>query len=1097
MTDNFIIIDKDLKRFRYKYHSIELLKGIFIFCASLIIFFVSISVIEYLSYLNSSVRRIIFYSSIIFVFLMFIRFILIPLLQILFTKFHISTEKVNGMISKIFPEIKDRLINIYELKNLHRNFYSGEILNASINQKIEEIKPFSFVSAINYKKLQQIGFYLFISFFCCILIYLFNSQIFSDSGKRIIHFNQVFIKPASYNFILLNKDIQVKKGESFQFFLKCEGRDIPQILYISIDGNIFLMKNTGNNLFEYTISSVINPFYFHFTDLKSNSDAYFLKILPKPGINHFKVNVKAPYYTGVGEVNFENSGDLQIASGSIVNWVFSGIDIDSLIMVINDSISLISNKKDNQFLIDYRFFKGSQYKVFIKNKLSEYEIALNYNVEIIPDLYPEIFVNKVADSVQFTRFFFRGNISDDYGFKSLKFNINNLDKDSTFELDIVKSIKTQEFFYIFDFNDIISECKEFAFYFSVTDNDNINGFKTTTSESYVFRFPDKDELFETEKNKMNEILGFINQSETLTNEIKFDLKQLQLDDINNSSTKWEKSQQVDEILNKKDKLENILDQIEKSNELLTNYLNSFQAKKDDIIEKQKEIQDLLDDVMNDELKKLLDEFQKLANDFDSKKFNNLKGRMDFSLEDLGKQLDRNLEMLKKMKVEQYIEQLIDDINSIAQSEETLSKKVDKERDFSEVFLNDSLNFDKVKESRNTLKEILELNKELKKPMNFDEFNNEFENINESFFENQKNLLQKNRKKSVQSLNKTAEELKNLAFSMKQLLDSNRNKQRMENIENLKQILSNLILFSFSEENLIYGLGVIENNDPRIGEYLKKQKQLKEQSIIVSDSLYALATRTSQLSGLINSELLIIRNNLDKSLNELQEGLIQNARVSQQFIMTAVNNLALLLDEALEKLEQDMANAQEGDQECEKPGNKGKMNLGKLKDKGENLKQQLEQMINELKNGGSGKLSKNLSEALMQHEMMQKMLRDMMNNGSVGSGTRKQLQEIDKLLDENRREILNKQISSITINRQNQIMTRLLEAEKAETERDFDKKRESETAKNEFYSNPLRYFEYKENELKGLEFNEKENYQLNNFYNEKLKQYFMNLKNAGK
>jgi hypothetical protein len=166
-----------------------------------------------------------------------------------------------------------------------------------------------------------------------------------------------------------------------------------------------------------------------------------------------------------------------------------------------------------------------------------------------------------------------------------------------------------------------------------------------------------------------------------------------------------------------------------------------------------------------------------------------------------------------------------------------------------------------------------------------------------------------------------------------------------------------------------------------------------------------------------------------------------------------------------------------------------MNL--LKQASESIKQQLQQMIEQMKNGNPQNMSKQMGQSLMQHEMMQQMLRDMMNNGSVGSDAKKQLQQIDNMLEQNRKELINKSINAETIARQNQITTRLLEAEKAEMERDFEDKRESQTA-DEFYSNPIKFFEYKEKENFSIEYLNKNSHKLHNFYNNKYKQYLKNI-----
>ncbi len=243
--------------------------------------------------------------------------------------------------------------------------------------------------------------------------------------------------------------------------------------------------------------------------------------------------------------------------------------------------------------------------------------------------------------------------------------------------------------------------------------------------------------------------------------------------------------------------------------------------------------------------------------------------------------------------------------------------------------------------------------------------------------------------------------------------------------------------------------------------------------------------------MVSNELLTIGLNLDKAAGEIEEGLFSKANVSQLYVITSFNNLALMLAESLEQLENQMADGMSGEQQCENQRCKGKPGMNLLKNESENLKQQLQQMIEQMKSGKQGEMSQQIGKTLMQHEMMQQMLRELMNNGGVGSGAQKQLKEIDELLEQNRRELMNKNISTKTMARQNLITTRLLEAEKAEIERDYDEKRDSKTAK-DFYSNPIKFFEYKDNENFTLEYLNKNSHKLNNFYNNIYKHYLNNI-----
>jgi len=49
----------------------------------------------------------------------------------------------------------------------------------------------------------------------------------------------------------------------------------------------------------------------------------------------------------------------------------------------------------------------------------------------------------------------------------------------------------QEFYFVFDFNELNQKEGIVSYYFSVTDNDAINNYKTTTSDNFTFQFPNQ------------------------------------------------------------------------------------------------------------------------------------------------------------------------------------------------------------------------------------------------------------------------------------------------------------------------------------------------------------------------------------------------------------------------------------------------------------------------------------------------------------------------------------------------------------------------------------------------------------------------------
>ena len=1092
MTKNFDILVNKLNAFKFKYYSHRLLKGVVLTAVVLLLVYTVFSLVEYFVYFSSEVRKLAFFGFIIFGLLLIASFIFVPLLHLLNILKPISLKSTTVLIQNHFSGIKDKLLNVIELSEYQNSNGYNEIVLASIDQKIEELKVFDFNEAVSYKNVRLISIYLLISFLLTAGIFISNKQIFTDSAHRIIHYNETFVKPAPFSFQLENESLKAKKGDSFTIKANAEGEEIPQIVYINIDGNNYLMKTNSEGSYQFEMASVINPVNFYFTDLKYKSDIYHLDLLPKPGINSFKSEIIPPQYTSLKNQVFDNLGDLQVPNGTKVKWTFSGIDVDSLYLMMDDSVRIDATNNDGVFAVEKTFYKSGNYNVFIKNNVTEPELALSYFVEVIPDLYPEIKVLEVQDSTKITRFFYKGVIGDDYGFSALRFHFNIANEDSSVNIPFVRSLNDQDFYYSFDFSDLPNPEGVISYYFSVSDNDAVNNYKTTTSESFTFQFPNKEQLEAFDKEQFNNLENKLQKSRQLANDIQNDMRNLQMKNMDTNISDWEKSQMVNDIVQKQTQLEKLHDQIKQDNERLNNFMNSFDEQNQEALEKQKQIEQLLEEVFTDELKKLMEEFNKLAEDFDSKKLNELTKNMDLTFDDLQKQLDRNIEMLKKMKVEQKLQDVIDKINEMSQEEEQLSQEVVDDKNFEEA--KEKVE-DHQKELDNLQKKVndaLDLNKELEKPLNFDDFEEEFKDTEKSLEESKENLDKKNKKKSGSSIKETSEKMKNMAFSMQQMLDVNSSQQNGENIQNLRQILSNLIYISFTQEDILSGLSDVDAKDPRLIELNQSQKRIIDQSQIVKDSLYALAMRTPQITSTVNNELVTMELNLDKAASEMEEAMFPQARASQQFVITATNNLALLLDEALENMEKQQANAQPGDQQCENPGGQGSSGMQDLKESSESLQKQLEKMIEKMKNGNSQGMSQQLGQSLMQHEMMQQMLRDLMNNGSVGSEARNAMQQIDQMLEQNRKELMNRSISAETLKRQHLITSRLLEAEKAELEREFEDKRESQSAE-EFYSNPVEFFEYKEKENYSIEYMNKNAHKLNNFYNLKYKQYLNNIR----
>ena len=1087
MGSDFNILAAKIKSFHRKYNFYQFVKGTLLLVLLFVVLFLVLNFVEYKLFLSASWRTIIFFSLVLFFGLATLRFVIFPLIQMTGVIKGTNYLKISGIIRQYIPEIKDKLVNILELNDFRDKNYSQKLVEASISQKIEEIRFFDFVAVINLKTLRNLFFYLILSFGIVFTLYVADKNLISEPGYRFLHYKQEFVKPAPFEFLLINNTLDVKKGSSFTVKAACKGDNLPSLVYINLGGNLIMMKSTGINHFEYEIGSVIKPFEFYFTDLEYNSTSYRVEVIPVPVINEFKIEVISPPYTGLMPVELNNVGDLDIVAGSQIEWKFNCYDTDSLRLFFKSgSVYMATEKERGEMWVQSTLYKPEFYDIQIKNKQTEWATIMSFPIRVTDDFYPEIKVIQIPDSIKFTRFYFKGIVQDDYGFTRLAFHVNMNEEDSALALPVVPSLTPQEFYYTVDFQDYKFKGKTINYYFSVTDNDLIHQPKTTTSESFTFVFPDNETLEKANEEGYKEIESLMNESMQIVTEIKSGIKDLQLKNMNNDISDWEKSQLVNELVQKKSNLEDMLQRIEQMNQQMNNFNNTYQQQSEDILKKQELVEELLDDVMTDELRKLLEEFSKLSEEFDNRKLNELNKQMEISFDDLSKQLDRNLEMLKRMKVEQRLEKIVERTEQVQTETNQAVERLKKEGEIDkELKKTNDLMFE-LADIQQELLDILDENSKLVKPLIFDDFKEEFDDIKSSFQKVITELQRNSRKKSVDEMQESSDKLINLLFSMKQMLNSNSDEQNGEDIKVLQQILKNLLYFSFRQEQILRDIQSVSYNDPMMMQYTRQQSDLIDLSKVIKDSLYAMSLRTPQFGNVINNELITIEMNLHRIREIMGEGGYGQASTHQQLVMTAANNLALFLSDILRQMEEQQASAREGEENCEKGGKGG--SVAKMKGEAENLRKQLQQMIDKLKNGEGTPMSREISESMMQHEMMQQMLRELINNGSVGGQARKQLQEVEQILEQNRRELANKRISPVLMQRHNQILTRLLEAEKSEIERDQDNKRESNSADSHFYSKPSAIFEKFMPKGITIETFQRKSLKLNSFYQNKYINY---------
>lgn len=1135
MSDNFNALLIKLDEFTRKYYKNQLLRGSLIFASVILFAFLACLFTDFFAHLSSNGRTFLFFSFIGVSLFSLSTLVFIPLSKLYKLGKIISHDQAALIIGQHFPKVNDKIINTLQLQQSPE--VSGtqrELIVASIEQKIKDFKPIAFTSAIDLTLNKKYLKYALPPVGILLMLVLVKPEIVTNGTNRLVNYNSEFLPVAPFQFNILNKELVAAEKADYTVQLKFTGDVIPENASIQIGEITYKLNKISKSNFEYTIKNVQENTQFNFEAAGFKSKEYELTVLPRPTLLDFNIKLEYPKYLGKIDQTINKTGDLNIPEGTKVTWNISTKNTEKLKFLLSDSAYSLTPLDGGFSQFKFRAKSSCQYSFMAFNSKVKVHDSLGYFINVIPDQYPQINVDETIDSVSIKNHYFMGSINDDYGFSNLVFYYKHIpdslkDSGKEFELQsmpisFAKNGSATKFIHYWNMDGIaLSPGDQVEYFFTVWDNDGVNGAKSARSQTKVFRVPTLDEISEQTQKNNSEIKDKMEAAIKDAQKLQKDFDNFQRDLMEKKNMDWQQKTKAEDLLKRQQELQQKMEQLQNLNEKNNEQKSEFTEPDPELLEKQKMIDELFEKLMTDEMKKMIEEIQKLMENADKNKVQQEMEKLELKNKDLEKELDRSLELFKQLEVEQKVAEITDKLDELAKEEQELSdKSKEKNADLNKIEKEQEEINKKFEEVKKDLAEMQKMNEELEEPNELGDTKEDEKSIDKDMQESKENLENQKGKKASESQKGASEKMQQMSSKLSKAMESAQEKQAEEDMQALRQLLANILQLSFDQEELMNDLSITATKDPKYVKLGQKQRKLKDDAKMVEDSLFALSKRVAQLKSYVNQEVGKVNENMAAALKKIEERGTAVANKHQQFVMTSLNNLALLLDEALQAM-QAQAQAKQGSpgkpgkkSNCNKPGSNpggkpgdkpsfgknGKPSVKGMKEMQQALSKQLEQLKKQMEQGknpgndgkgGNGLMpgmSQDLAKAAAQQQAIRQALQKLGQElNKDGSGNGKELQKIAEEMEKNEDDLVNKRLNIETLKRQQDILTRLLESEKAERERDQDNKRESHENKFEDFSNQKQFLEYKRKKEKEVELLRTVPPSLTPYYKQKVNQYF--------
>ena len=1084
-----------LDAFIRKYYKNLLIKGVLYAVGIVLTLFLVSVLLEHFGWLPTLVRALIFWGGIATVAAVLACLVVRPLLKMHGLGKRLSRDDAARIIGRHFPEVSDKLLNLLQLMGSDEG--DNALLLAAVEQKTAQLRPVPFLSAINLSSNRKYLKYALPPLAVLAVLLLVSPQTVTEPSRRIANYSTVYERPAPFRFEIQNASLTVWPGHDYLLSVKVDGEALPDEAFISVEGRRYRMAKVSPTLFEYTFRQVNRSQQFSLEAADVVDGGHVLQMLPNPQVVSFRMLLSYPAYTGRQAETLVDMGDAAVPEGTTVRWLFQTRDADEMHFFVDSVETTIAADANGRVEQSRRLMKSVGYAFCVSNGFAVVSDTLRYSLSAIADAMPLIAVEEVVDSLHPDRHLFRGRVKDDYGFSRLVFihrtaNPSDSTRNAVSEAEIALDGDgaSQEFYFSFNAAELtLAPGDVLSYWFEVSDNDAIHGPKTARSQTFEVKVPSADELEQLLAQSSTEVRQNADAQMSELQRLQEEIGEMMRRLVDKKELNWQDRKDLEQIAEKQKQVKQMMQQMQQQIQENNRLEQKYREQSEQLMEKQRELDRLMNEVMDEKMKETMKEIDRLMKEMDKQKVQQELEKLKMDNADLERQLDQNIELMKRLEIEKKVEQTIQKMDRLADEQRKAAQETEqsKGKDDGQLQQKQQELNDRFQQLKQDIEQIKQDYKELDPSTDFKVPQELEQQVEQHQNAAGQNLQQGKRKDASKQQQQAADDMEKLSEALAEAQVDAEQQDLAEDAEQVRQLLKNLVHLSFNQEELISDLGAIYIQDPRYQTIITRQNRVKDDFRNVEDSLRSMAKRQLQVASAITKELGAVNNNIASSLNSLLDmnqtfyGNYKNTNASRsmQYSMTSLNNLALVLAESLDQMQNQMRqnsqkkkngqckNPGKNTSQCSNPG-KGKPSPKSMRQMQEELNRQMEALKKQLDKQGSKpgdnrhqigqgqQLSEEFARMAAQQEMIRRMMQEYGQELKQGNaGNAKLAKEIDQMMrqmEQTETDLVNRTITRQTIQRQQQIMTRLLQHEKAEMEREKEERRESHEA-GDLYSQP--------------------------------------------
>lgn len=1029
--------------------------------------------IESIANFSAQTRTILVYTHIVLSAVIGIYLMWKPLLRFLGILQPHSDREVARMIGAKFEKISDRLENALDLSDMIRNGdFSGspELVEVALEHFGKSTTGINFSNTVSFTQLQSLAKTIGTVSTTVAALAVIPGTPFHDAVDRMINYDQEFKPAAAFYINVTPGNVDIVKGETVTVQASLSSGEssepLPSELTLSfseegidVSENIILRPDSSGR-FRYTFPALKQTTGYQLIAGEIRSDRFNITVEDRPFVRSMTVSIIPPPYTKLKrETLEENIGDILALPGTRVIWsILPSKEIAQGAVVFKDGSDIPLRRNGERYSAELTLQGSSSYFVELEDeKGNTNQNIIEYRIELMTDEFPTVSILSPGKNIDVTEAMLlpmEFKVADDFGISQLqlkfrlvesKYSAGEKEVGSIIPFDTL-TIRDGVLDYSWDLS-LLGLVPEdvVEYYAEVQDNDVVSGPKSARSQTYLIRLPSLEEVFSDAEKTHDDAGKLLEESLKESQELQKDLQELSDDLKRNQQMDWQKQKKAEEVMKKYEEIQKKVDDVNKSIDEMTQNLQRNNTLSRETLEKYLELQKTLSELNSPEFQKAMKRMQEAMQNVSPEQMREAMEQAQFNEEQFRESIERTMKLLKRIQIEQKVDELLKRTQQMSEAQEQVKQQTQ------QLKQNDSQKATELAQKQDEIeKQLSQLKKELNDlEKKMEEFPKEMpsgkmedaqsaannRDMQKAMKQSSQELRNLQMERAMTSQQQASSGISEMQEQLSELQEQLLNNQMQQTMSALRKAMQDLLQISQKQEALKNQSRTLDPNSQQFREMAQQQQNLQSDLNNVANALTELSEQSFVVTPEMGKQIGRAMAQMQQSMSGIEQRNGPLTSAQQNEAMASLNKAATQMQGAMQQMQQ------QGGQ----GGGSLMQQLRGMAMQQQQINAQTQQIGEQ--QGGSQQQMQEMGRLARQQEAVRKSLEQLQKESQGSPEKNKVMGDLSKITEEMKEVVEQLQQNNVdpnTVQQQERILSRLLQAQRSMRERDYEQKRKATT-----------------------------------------------------